>query len=73
MADVPPTTGYEPRILQKTKIYVSSRCSSTDRVQLRLTILLRAYAPPESDLDDEQIRALLASPLYLQEREASAD
>ena len=28
---------------------------------------------PESDLDDEQLRALLASPLYLQEREASAD
>ena len=26
----------------------------------------------ESDLDDEQIRNLLASPLYLQEREASA-
>ena len=28
---------------------------------------------PESDLDDEQLRALLASPLYLQEREASAE
>ena len=27
----------------------------------------------QSDVDDEQIRALLASPLYLQEREASAD
>ena len=29
--------------------------------------------PPESDLDDGQIRALLASPLYSQEREANAD
>ena len=29
--------------------------------------------PPESDLDDEQIRIMLASPLYLQESEASAD
>ena len=29
--------------------------------------------PPDSDLDDEQIRALLASPLYLQEREANAE
>ena len=28
---------------------------------------------PDSDLDDEQIRALLASPLYLQEREANAE
>ena len=29
--------------------------------------------PPDSDLDDEQILALLASPLYTQEREASAE
>ena len=29
--------------------------------------------PPESDLDDEQTRNMLVSPLYLQEREASAD
>ena len=28
---------------------------------------------PESDLDDEQLRTLLASPLYVQEREASAE
>ena len=32
-----------------------------------------ATHPPESDLDDEQIRNMLAPPLYLQEREASAD
>ena len=32
-----------------------------------------ATLPPESDLDDEQIREMLASPLHLQEREASAD
>ena len=32
-----------------------------------------ATPPPESDLDDEQIRNMLASPLYLQEREVSAD
>ena len=29
--------------------------------------------PPDSDLDGEQIRALLASPLYLQDREANAE
>ena len=29
--------------------------------------------PQEADLDDEQIRALLASPRYLPEREASAE
>ena len=32
-----------------------------------------APLPPESDLDDDQIRNMLALPLYLQEREASAD
>ena len=32
-----------------------------------------ATLPPEPGLDDEQIRNMLASPLYLQEREASAD
>ena len=32
-----------------------------------------ATLPPESDLDDEQILNQMASPLYLQEREASAD
>ena len=32
-----------------------------------------ATPPLDSDLDDEQIRSMLASPLYLQEREASAD
>ena len=38
-------------------------------VQLRALRLL----PPESDLHDDQIRNMLTSPLYLQEREASAD
>ena len=32
-----------------------------------------ATALPESDLDDEQLRALMASPLHLQERKASAE
>ena len=32
-----------------------------------------ATPPPDSDLDDDQIRNMQASPLYLQERAASAD
>ena len=32
-----------------------------------------ATSPAESDLDDEQLRDMLASPLYLQKKEASAD
>ena len=59
----------EYQILQNTRIHVSDHSSSTDRAWLRPAILLRAY----SDWDDEQIRALLVSPLYLQEREANAE
>ena len=33
----------------------------------------RGASPQVADLDDEQIRALLASPRYLPEREASAE
>ena len=59
-----------PRILQKTMICVSkplffhrpsitSTCDSAESI---------ATPPPESDQDDEQIRALLAWPPFLQER-----
>ena len=43
---------------------MTSTCDSAENI---------ATPPPESDLDDEQIRNMLASPLYLQVREASAD
>ena len=57
-----------------TKIYVPNPCPSTNWSQRRPTIQRKARdTAPESDLDDEQLRALLASPLYLQEREASAE
>ena len=58
------------RILPNTRIYVSNTFfhqptyDSAERI---------ATPPPDSDLDDDQIRALLASPLYLQEREANAE
>ena len=43
---------------------MTSTCDSAESV---------ATPPPEPDLDDEQLRDMLASPLYLQEREASVD
>ena len=43
---------------------MASSCDSAESI---------GTSPPDSDLDDEQIRALLASPLYLQEREANAE
>ena len=43
---------------------MTSTCDSAESV---------ATHPPESDLDDEQLREKVASPLYLQERQASAD
>ena len=69
------TTGYEPNDLtdmnntEVTPIFfhcwsVTSTSDSAESI---------ATPPPESDVDDEQIRNMLAPPLYLQEREASAD
>ena len=46
------------------QVSIASTCDSAESI---------ATPHPESDLDDGQIRALLASPLYMQEREASAD
>ena len=43
---------------------MSSTCDSEESI---------VTPPPDSDLDDGQIRALQASPLYLQEREANAE
>ena len=69
-------TGYEPEDLTRedtSKLVkpmffhrpsMTSTCDSAESI---------ATPPPESDLDNEQIRKMLASPLYLQEREASAD
>ena len=51
----------KPSFFQRPSI--ASTCDSAEST---------ATPPPESDMDDEQIRALLASPLYLPEREASA-
>ena len=62
------------RILQNTRIYVSNLYFPQTEFCFDLRFCWKhCDAPPESDLDDEQIRALLASPLYMQEREANAD
>ena len=68
-------TGHEPKDLAENddlcvKPLFFHRPSITSTYDSAESI---ATLPPESDLDDWQIRALLASPLYLQEREASAD
>ena len=69
-------TGYEPNDLTEvdTSVLVKpmffhrpSMTSTYDSAESISTL------PPESDLGDEQIRNMLASPLYFQEREASAD
>ena len=53
--------------LKRTPLHWSNRCSSTHRARRRLIFQLRILRlfPLESDLDDEQIRKMLASPLYL--------
>ena len=76
MAETTPPTGYEPEDLTEesnsklVKLMFFHRPSMTSTYDSAESI---ATLPPESDLDDEQKRNMLVSPLYLQEREASAD
>ena len=82
-----PPAGYEPnRIVDNQIVDDQENVSFTgieDRVRplsLHQSIIAPTnvsagsiVTPPESDFDDEQFRALLASPLYFQERGASAE
>ena len=76
LADLHSPTGYWPKDLAEednpvqVKPLFFHRPRKTSTYDSAESI---ATPPPESDFDDEQIRALLASSLYLQEREASAD
>ena len=76
VAETHSPTGYEPRdlteednsFLVKPMFFQSpSRTSTYDSGESIAT------SAPELDLDDEQIRNMLESPLYLQEREVTAD
>ena len=76
LAETHSPTGYEPNdlteednsVLVKPLFFhrpsMTSTCDSAESI---------ATIPPESDLDDEQVRNTPVSPLYLQKREASAD
>ena len=79
-------TGYEAKQLAENKEYkhFTEDKHLTEHEDLRVKPLSfhqsitastydSAESIPESDFDDEQLRALLASPLHQQEREASAE
>ena len=88
LTEIPPLTGYEPNWTAEDQDYrhftedkqfteLEDRAKSLSHNQ---SIKASTYESaesiethPESDFDDEQIRALLASTLYLQERGASAE
>ena len=71
----PKTTNAE-LMKQENKSEIEDEFSSPfDQSWLSLTqdSMESLATPQEADLDDEQIRALLASPRYLTKREASAE
>ena len=75
MAEINTLTGYVPKdLIDVNDTEVSPmffhRPSMTSTYDSAESI---ATPPLESDLDDQQIRDTLASPLYLREREASAE
>ena len=59
-------TELEDLRVRPLSVHQSIMASNCDSAQSIATL-------PESDSNDEQVRALLASPLYLQERGASAE
>ena len=75
MAETTSPTGYEPKDL--SEVYnIMVKPMFFHRPSMTLTYVSGesiGTLPPESDLDDDQIRNMLVSPLYLQVREAGAD
>ena len=74
MAETNTLTGYEPKDLMEVNDTEVSpmffhRPSMTSTYDSAESI---ATPPLESDLDDQQVRDMLASPLYLREREREA-
>ena len=71
-----PHTGYEPnRIVgDQDNTYFTEDDQITELEDRTTKDSVESIAtPPEADVDDEQLRTLLASPLYLQERGTSAE
>ena len=76
MAETHSPTGYEPKDLTEEDNSFSVKSMFFDRPSMTSTCDSAesiATPPPESDWDDEKIKNMLASPQYLQEREASTD
>ena len=85
----PRFTGYEPNWIAEDRDYrhFTGDGQSTEHEEKRVRPLSfhqsisastcdpaeSIATPPESDLGDEELRALLVSPLYLQERDASTE
>ena len=84
--ELPPPTGYEPNRIVDNQINDDHYNVQFTEIEDRVKSLSYSWSflsstqdsaesmatPPESDFDDEQIRALLGSPRYLPERESSA-
>ena len=84
-----PSTGYEPKPpdeLDHKHLTADKQIAEHEDLRVKPQFFHRpsiastfdsaesmATPPPDSHLKDEQIRALLTSPLYLQEREANAE
>ena len=87
-AELPPPTGYEPIGIVDDQVnmhfteddQITELEGRVESLSYNHSFLPSTYdsaesiaTPPEADFDDEQLRALLASPLHLQVRGASAE
>ena len=67
-----PPTGYEPNVTDSSDMEVTASFFQDSNVTSIYDLGDNGAASPDAEVDDEHVRNALASPLYIQEREANA-
>ena len=72
MAISTPLTSYEPKVTDNSDIEVTNSTFQDSNVTSIYDLGDNGAESPDAEIDDEHVRNALASPLYIQEREANA-
>ena len=70
MAISTPLTSYEPKVTDNSDIEVTNSTFQDSNVTSIYDLGDNGAESPDAEIDDEHVRNALASPLYIQEREA---
>ena len=72
MAISTPLTSYEPNVTDNSDIEVTTSTFQGSSVTSIYDLGDNGAESPDAEIDDEHVRNAMASPLYIQEREANA-